>query len=171
MSSNELMMKACQEGNLDKLKRAVKNGANVNSISMLPYVIGLGHTMVTAVHYVLGGRDYHLLEVLIMGGLKLDFDAFELLERHTEEPAYNSVDWKRAKEKLEDRNQCMRVLIRNGYRYRGDDYWMKFYQSNVVLCVKNCIRLLALKRRRIPSMSHLDRFLVQALVLELWRSR
>jgi hypothetical protein len=49
--------------------------------------------------------------------------------------------------------------------------WMYQYQSFVIGLKRKVVNLLALKRRRIRGMSHLDRFLVKELALAIWCER
>jgi hypothetical protein len=69
------------------------------------------------------------------------------------------------------RKKCLWVYHRNGYRIpdyiRGD---MVFNKRPRRVKRSICI-LLALKRRRITSMGHLDRFLMRELAIEIYSTR
>jgi hypothetical protein len=69
-----------------------------------------------------------------------------------------------------------RILISNGYHDDDkllDRYGIEFQKLrfSYVQCRKVIVTLLALKRRRIHSMSHLDRFLVKELAFAIWITR
>jgi hypothetical protein len=65
----------------------------------------------------------------------------------------------------------LRFMHRIPFAVRYVPSWVGEYQLTVLKQRKRIVTLLALKRRRIHAMGHLDRFLIRELALVVWASR
>jgi hypothetical protein len=74
------------------------------------------------------------------------------------------------------RYACAKILIAHGMRLsKLQNYvapnFLKQYEERVVRCRAVVLTLLGIKRRRVPQLAHVDKFLIRFLALEIWSAR
>lgn len=142
-----LVFFACLGNNVRALAKLIKHG--VNARKQLHYsIITYGNT--------------ETLKLMIVGGAKLSPSLLD-----------ETLSYSRGYHKL------ARVLIANGLRLRDirpDRKWLlpielRKFEEYVLHCRSIVITLLGIKRRSVPQMAHLDRFLIRHLAVEIWSAR
>lgn len=88
------------------------------------------------------------------------------------------VALKRAYERVQGADDCVRLLLANGMRIEERMLgiqnvvpWMRAFDSSVARCRQATVALLGIKRRRVPSLAQFDKFLVREVALQVWLTR